>query len=69
MDLVIYAIIMFAFGAWRMVVTDGNREDVSYINEEGELVVSDENRPIGTNYELLYEVDAYTFILKELGLM
>ncbi len=71
MDLLIAMIVMAVVGAVRFKITEVIPElGVEVTNADGETVVEDLSKyPIGTNLEGLYEVDAYTAILKELGLM
>jgi hypothetical protein len=69
MDLLIAMVAMVALGIWRITCTDGMKQDDKPImQEDGTVVYPDSVIPVGSNLELLYEVDAYTFILKQLGL-
>lgn len=69
MDLAVAMLAIVGLGIWRMVTTDGNKPAKPVMNEDGTVTYPDSALPIGENLELLYEVDAYTYILKELGLM
>ena len=69
MDLAIAMLAIVILGVWRMNVTKGNRDTAPIMNEDGTVTYPEKMLPIGQNLELLYEVDAYTYILKELGLM
>ena len=69
MDLAIAMLAIVILGVWRMNVTKGNRDTAPIMNEDGTVTYPEKMLPIRQNLELLYEVDAYTYILKELGLM
>ena len=69
MDLLISMVAMVVLGVIRISKTGGLVEDdTPMMQEDGTVVYPSKNIPVGSNLELLYEVDAYTYILKELGL-
>ena len=69
MDLAISMVVMTVIGIWRLTATDGlKKQSRPVMHEDGTVEYPADSIPVGNNLELMYEVDAYTLILKQLGL-
>lgn len=69
MDLVLVVIFTFVYGFIKLYKSGNIGFDSSPVmNEDGTITTSEDFRPVGSNLMLKKEPDAYTLILKELGL-
>lgn len=68
MDLIIYCIILFLLGCYRVGATKNVDESVGIIQQGVEQTDYD-NLPYGENLALVRDYKAFTLILEELGLM
>ena len=69
MDLVVVVLFTFIYGFIKLYRSGNISLDSSPVmNDDGSITVSESFRPVGNNLMLKKEPDAYTLILKELGL-
>lgn len=67
MDFIVYMLVLIVVGVIKMKAPQ-DKVVSTLINNPGESVVETAVLPIGNNYSLYREADAYTLILTELGL-
>ena len=67
MDLLVYCAILLIAGFMRVSKTSSVSDEVNITGTTG--IVESCDLPYGNNYQLLKEPGAYTYILRELGLM
>lgn len=67
MDFIIYFIVLVCIGLFKMKAPSDKVVN-TLLSNPGESIVETAVLPIGNNFSLIRETDAYTLILTELGL-
>lgn len=67
MDFILYVIVLLCVGLFKMKAPS-DKVVSTLLNNPGESIVETAVLPIGNNFSLIREADAYTLILTELGL-